>query len=249
MAKKMPETVKILVFFVVFELNDRSMIPFKPWQWIAYLSGRQRQLVALICTMIGVVWMHSFSHQPWALRFVELWLIYAGVLLLTMWLSMLLVHPAEIKRRAAVLDMGQSLIFTFVILAAMVSLLAIVKLLHLPAGTLPGQWWFLLLVIAVSWLLVHTIFAMHYAHLYYYSGKRPNPSPNEGWGLEFPQEKKPDYMDFAYFSFCIGMTFQVSDVQICARVIRRLAFLHALIGFLFNTFILAMMVNLLAGKL
>jgi len=224
------------------------MFPFKLWRWIAYLTGWQRQVIALVCTMLAAIWMYSLPRQPLVLRFAELWLIYAGVLLCTMWISIVLLHPTEIKRRAASLDMAQNLIFTCVILTAIASLLAIIKLLHLPAGTLHGQWWFLLLVIAVSWLLVHTIFAMHYAHLYYYSGKRPDPSHGKGWGLEFPEEKRPDYLDFAYFSFCIGMTFQVSDVQIGSRVIRRLAFLHALIGFLFNTFILAMMVNLLAGK-
>ncbi|MBX6381299.1 MAG: DUF1345 domain-containing protein [Thermoflavifilum aggregans] len=221
---------------------------FKPWQWIAHLSGRQRQIVAIICTCFAAIWIYAFPVQHWVVRIAELWIVYAGVLLLTMWLSIMLVHPAEIKRRAALLDMEQSLIFTFLLLAATASLLAMVKLLRLPPGALHGQWWFLLMVITVSWLLVHTIFAMHYAHLYYH-GRRADAGSEKGWGLEFPQEKRPDYMDFVYFSFCIGMTFQVSDVQIGSRTIRRLAFLHALIAFLFNTFILAMMVNLLAGKL
>ncbi|PJJ76508.1 putative membrane protein [Thermoflavifilum aggregans] len=224
------------------------MPQFKPWERIAHLSGRQRQIVALVCTCLAAVWIQSFPYQPWIVRISELWLIYAGVLLLTMWCAILLVHPAEIKRRAALLDMGQTLIFTFILLAAVASLLAMVKLLHSPAGAFHDQWWFLLLVVTVSWLLVHTIFAMHYAHMYYY-GRRADGSSGKGWGLEFPEENRPDYIDFAYFSFCLGMTFQVSDVQISSRSIRRLAFLHALIAFLFNTFILAMMVNLLAGKL
>jgi len=117
------------------------MFPFKLWRWIAYLTGWQRQVIALVCTMLAAIWMYSLPRQPLVLRFAELWLIYAGVLLCTMWISIVLLHPTEIKRRAASLDMAQNLIFTCVILTAIASLLAIIKLLHLPAGTLHGQWW------------------------------------------------------------------------------------------------------------
>ena len=68
-------------------------------------------------------------------------------------------------------------------------------------------------------------------------------------GLEFPSEKRPDYLDFMYFSLVLGMTFQVSDVQITARKFRRLAAAHGLLSFLFNTIILALTVNIAAGLL
>jgi len=71
----------------------------------------------------------------------------------------------------------------------------------------------------------------------------------EGAGLEFPNQKAPDFLDFAYFSFVIGMTCQVSDVQVSSQGIRRLALVHGLLSFLFNTVILALSINLASSLL
>ena len=97
----------------------------------------------------------------------------------------------------------------------------------------------------LSWVLVHTTFCFHYAHLYYDDSK--DSTEIHAGGLDFPEEKKPDYIDFVYFSFIIGMTFQVSDVAITSRTIRRLALLHGLISFGLNTFVVALTINLIAG--
>ncbi len=98
----------------------------------------------------------------------------------------------------------------------------------------------------VSWLMTHVTFAFRYAHEYYEAD--PDGVGISG-GLEFPGEKRPDYLDFMYFSLVLGMTFQVSDVQITARKFRRLAAVHGLLSFLFNTIILALTVNIAAGLL
>ena len=96
--------------------------------------------------------------------------------------------------------------------------------------------------IVLSWLFMNTMFAMHYAHGYYGDfGKKHE-------GLQFPETPEPDYWDFAYFSIVIGMTFQVSDVQITSRYLRRVALLHSVIAFFFNVFIIALSVNVVAGK-
>jgi uncharacterized membrane protein len=110
-----------------------------------------------------------------------------------------------------------------------------VKSLHvgLVAGTL-----------LLSWLMTHTTFAFRYAHEYY---ARDGGGPGIDGGLEFPDEPRPDYLDFVYFSLVLGMTFQVSDVQITSRKFRRVAAAHGLLSFLFNTIILAVTVNLAAG--
>ena len=79
----------------------------------------------------------------------------------------------------------------------------------------------------------------------YYNEEKQTKGPLQG--LDFPDEKKPDYIDFAYFSFIIGMTFQVSDVSISARGIRRTALAHALLAFALNTFVVALTINLVAG--
>jgi uncharacterized membrane protein len=98
----------------------------------------------------------------------------------------------------------------------------------------------------VSWLMTHVTFAMRYAHEFY---ARDAGGPDIDRGLEFPGEPKPDYMDFLYFSLVLGMTFQVSDVQITSRKLRRVATLHGLLSFLFNTVIVALTVNIAAGLL
>ncbi|RAO75301.1 DUF1345 domain-containing protein [Dyella jiangningensis] len=95
--------------------------------------------------------------------------------------------------------------------------------------------------IVLSWLFLNIMFAMHYAHGYYGDfGKKHE-------GLEFPGTPQPDYWDFAYFAIVIGMTFQVSDVQITSRYLRRVALMHSVIAFFFNVFIIAISVNIAAG--
>jgi uncharacterized membrane protein len=98
----------------------------------------------------------------------------------------------------------------------------------------------------VSWLMTHTTFALRYAHEYY---EVEHGAAGISGGLDFPGEKRPDYLDFVYFSLVLGMTFQVSDVQITARKFRRMAAVHGLLSFLFNTIILALTVNIAAGLL
>ncbi|WP_236585507.1 DUF1345 domain-containing protein [Dyella sp. EPa41] len=95
--------------------------------------------------------------------------------------------------------------------------------------------------IVLSWLFLNIMFAMHYAHGYYGDfGKKHE-------GLEFPGTPQPDYWDFAYFAIVIGMTFQVSDVQITSRYLRRVALMHSVIAFFFNVFIIAISVNIAAS--
>lgn len=96
--------------------------------------------------------------------------------------------------------------------------------------------------IVLSWLFMNTMFAMHYAHGYYGDFGKSHE------GLEFPETPQPDYWDFAYFAIVIGMTFQVSDVQITSRYLRRVALLHSVIAFFFNVFIIALSVNVVAGQ-
>jgi uncharacterized membrane protein len=97
-----------------------------------------------------------------------------------------------------------------------------------------------------SWLMTHTAFALRYAHEYYETAPG---STGTDRGLEFPGSEAPDYWDFFYFALVLGMTFQVSDVQITSRLLRRLATVHGLLGFLFNTVIIALTVNIGAGLL
>ena len=93
--------------------------------------------------------------------------------------------------------------------------------------------------------MVHTTFTFQYAHLFY-SDHKDDPNKHAE-GLDFPSDKHPNYVDFAYFSFVLGMTFQVSDVQISAKGIRRIALVHGLLSFGLNTFVVALTINVIAG--
>ncbi len=97
----------------------------------------------------------------------------------------------------------------------------------------------------LSWALVHTVFAVRYAHLYY-SNHKLHPQTHAA-GLNFPEDDRPDFLDFAYFSFILGMTFQVSDVSVTSKKIRRWALWHGLIAFAYNTVIVALTINIIAG--
>jgi len=100
----------------------------------------------------------------------------------------------------------------------------------------------LLVTLALVWLFANTVYALHYAHLYYCGGDKP--SGHRG-GIEFPGTQNPDYRDFAYFACTLGMTFQTSDVQITWPRIRRLALVHSLAAFAFNIGVIAFTINAL----
>ncbi|MEJ5993198.1 DUF1345 domain-containing protein [Pedobacter sp. Du54] len=178
------------------------------------------------------------------------WLAYLLSSLVLGWITILSSHPSEVRHEAHAQDSSRSLVFLFVVVAAFASLFAILLLLKGFAGENGLAISVLLPLAAVigSWWLVHTVFTLRYAHFYYcdIDNDVKGGSQKPG-GLEFPAEKEPDYLDFAYFSFVVGMTFQVSDVQITSRRIRRLVWMHGLLSFAFNTFIVAFAINVVSG--
>jgi uncharacterized membrane protein len=150
---------------------------------------------------------------------------------------------AHIRRNAILQDDGRFLILMVTAVGAFASIAAIIFELD---GTHRGAPELALatVTIALSWAAVHTTFALHYAHEFY-RGAKPG-------GLQFPsgdQHEDADYWDFVYFSFVIGMTAQVSDVGITDRTIRRTATAHGIISFVFNTALLALMVNIAASAI
>jgi uncharacterized membrane protein len=180
------------------------------------------------------------------------WLAYVLVSLVLSWTTILTSHPAEVKHEAHAQDSSRTLVFCFVIAAAFASLFAILILLQGSSGKSNSEMLAAVIIplacVAGSWWLMHTVFTLRYAHFYYCDmdhdkkGKHVKPE-----GLIFPEEKEPDYLDFTYFAFVIGMTFQVSDVQITSKRIRRLAWMHGVLSFAFNTFIVAFTINIIAG--
>ena len=148
-------------------------------------------------------------------------------------------------------DQSGPILLSLVVVATSASLFAIgFALGHTKGLERPERAWLLGLAgitVVCSWLMTHTTFALHYAHRYY--GDRYEPTGQADAGLAFPGNLSPDYLDFVYFSFVIGMTSQVSDVQITARPMRRLAWLHGMLSFAFNTGILALTINVVATLL
>ncbi|MBN9583857.1 MAG: hypothetical protein BGN84_05915 [Afipia sp. 62-7] len=147
----------------------------------------------------------------------------------------------RIRKLAARQDDGRFLILILTAVAAFASIAAIVIELGIKPQQTP-QLVLAVVTIVLSWCAIHTTFALHYAHEYYRGG-------NVG-GLAFPgDEKDPDYWDFVYFSFVIGMTAQVSDVGITDKIIRRTATAHGVVSFIFNTALVALMVNIAASAI
>jgi uncharacterized membrane protein len=155
--------------------------------------------------------------------------------------------PQSMSRRARLDDATRWLFLALMASAAwfsMFALLGLVREARAASGHLSVELTVLAgVTILLSWLFAHTAFAVHYAHDYYAdrTAKRPR-------GVIFPGDgHDPDYWDFLYFSFVVGMTCQVSDVQVATRFWRRLVLAHGVVAFLFNTVVLALSINLLAG--
>lgn len=185
-------------------------------------------------------------------RFTSVWIGFSLANLLLFGITMFTAHPQEITHIAKKQDFSRLLIFLIILVASFVSLFAIVALLRsLPNAGEKGYYFHIALsvgAVACAWLLIHTVFAFRYAHLFYTcETEEEGIKKKHRGGLLFPNDKTPDYLDFAYFAFVIGMTFQVSDVQVSSSNIRRLALLHGLLSFLFNTVILALSINIIAG--
>ncbi len=157
--------------------------------------------------------------------------------------------PQSMHRRAQIEDPTRWVFLVLVAGTAWFSMFALLGIVHAAHGA-GGNASVALAVLAgmtilLSWLFAHTAFAIHYAHDFYTDAARKRPP-----GLIFPgKERDPDYWDFLYFSFVVGMTCQVSDVQVSTRGWRRLVLVHGVVSFLFNTLVLALSINLLAGQL
>ncbi|HEY0421730.1 MAG TPA: DUF1345 domain-containing protein, partial [Rhodopila sp.] len=156
--------------------------------------------------------------------------------------------PDHMPAAAEAQQEGEWTIFWLTLAVVIVSFVAVSSEFSAIKGTPSDSkgWQVSLVAVTVflSWLVTHVTFAFRYAHEFY---ARDAGGPDVDRGLEFPEEKEPDYLDFFYFALVLGMTFQVSDVQITSRKLRRVATLHGLLSFLFNTVIVAFTVNIAAG--
>ena len=201
-----------------------------------------RLLFATVAAVIAVALVTPTSHAWWE-RMVVGWDAGAFVLVTLAWGVFLQADSAATKKRAGSDDPGRHLVFAIALASSAFSLFAAaVVLRHVRALPEDKQLiWTLLTVasIALSWVLTHTAYTLRYAHLYYGGG-----GPH---GLEFPGGEAPADIDFAYFSFTVGMCFQVSDVVVTSTRCRRAVLLHSVLSWVYSTTILALALNLVLG--
>jgi len=215
---------------------------------ISTLDAHHRFIVASVFALVTFIALHGTGTL--GTQLVAAWDVFAFSVVVLAWFVLSTKDPYEVRRNARLQDASQTFLFILVVSGATVSLFAVFILLgsskNLSPGSFAAHVTLSVATIVLSWMLVHTLFGLRYAHIYYIDAHKFERDDIEG-GLVFPGDDSPDYLDFAYFSFVIGMTCQVSDVQISSKTMRRLAMIHGLISFVFNTAILAMFVNIVAG--
>ncbi|MQR02490.1 DUF1345 domain-containing protein [Glaciimonas soli] len=190
------------------------------------------------------VWFLLFEHKG-ITRGLIAWNAGVWTYLGMVWWMMARAAPGQIKKRAMIEDENATIILAVTCVAAVASIIALVMGLSQAKEFLPGpkeiRYFFTVLTLLGSWFLLGTIFTLHYAHLFHIA-------PADKLPLRFPEdEKNPDYWDFLYFSFTIGVAVQTSDVCIMTGSMRRTVLIQSVMTFLFNLAILGLAINIAAG--
>ena len=217
-------------------------------------SGRARKLPRFVrivrarprlflCVALGLVIVALLpGGWRWATRLVVGWDIGVGAYLAFAFAAMAGSDVAHIRRRSVLMDEGRVAILALTTGAALASIGAIVvELLDKETARDAPHLALAIVTLALSWALIHTIFALHYAHEFYAENRHKH------GGLAFPGKEDPDYWDFLYFALVIGMTSQVSDVGVTAKAIRRTVSAHGVVAFVFNAALIALTVNIAAS--
>jgi uncharacterized membrane protein len=209
-------------------------------RWMRVVRARPRLFLSIVLgAVVGV-----FLPAEWrvATRALVAWDVAIGLYLVLACQLMTNCDHNRIKLRSAHQDEGRITILVLVVASALASLFAILAELGGDHRD-PAHLVLAAVTILLSWAFTHTIFALHYAHEYY------DEKTHKGGGLNFPGADPPDYWDFMYFSFVIGMTSQVSDVAVASSALRRQVAVHGVVSFIFNVTLLALMVNIAAGAI
>jgi len=211
-----------------------------------------RHRFALAVAVAAVIFILLRGHARLSSGIIAVWDTFALVLLLLIWMTILITPQHRLRDRARGQDFGRTAISIFVVSAACAALFAVGFLIRVHKQDLSSHFTVHLLLalssVVLSWSLVHTVYSLRYAHTFYGDSDVPGEDRHAG-GLIFPGDRPPDYFDFAYFAFVIGMTCQVSDVQVTSRRMRRLTLMHSVLSFGFNTVILALLVNTVSSLL
>jgi uncharacterized membrane protein len=218
------------------------------WRRLTMLRPR---LILSLATGAAIAWVGTGGWSP-TVRLIVGWDTAMVIYFVLLGFMMGRATPQEMRDRAEALDAGRWLMLALTALAAAASLGAIAtelpNLHDMPRDQRTLHVVLVGVTIVASWLFLHVMFAIHYAHDYYFHPRHGDLSRPPG-GLDFPNDTHPDYWDFCYFSFVVGMTCQVSDVAVKSKMMRRLTLAHGVLAFFFNTVVLALMVNVTASLL
>jgi uncharacterized membrane protein len=178
------------------------------------------------------------------------WTVGATVYLGLAWWLALEFDAERTRARAQTQDASAPVLSVLLLLSVFASMAATAILLQhvkdLSSTQRMGHLALTLMALAASWLLMQTVFAFRYAHMYYQEELRGHPN---GAGLDFPGKLPPDYFDFLYYAHVVGMTSQVSDVVVTSRKMRHLTLVHSVSAFAFNMLVLALSINVMAGAI
>ena len=210
-------------------------------------TGPQRLLSGLLT---GLATAALPLPTGWQFRGLLGWCVGVVVYLSLAWWLCVRFDSDKTRARAQAQD-EPSLVVILVLLLATLACVAAIVVIMQQSRDLSGLDRTLHLALSImalagSWFFIQTIFTFHYAHLYYHEERLNEP---DGPGLVFPGGQAPDYFDFLYYAHVVGMTSQVSDVQVTSREMRRLTLVHSVLSFGFNILILALGINVVAGSL
>ncbi|MFI4967036.1 MAG: DUF1345 domain-containing protein [Caulobacterales bacterium] len=223
----------------------------KGWRrWLGPLGPRPRLTASIAVGLaVGVACALFAKEMRGTTTLILGWDALSFTFLGSMFFTWFQHEPQDIRGQAAVDDEGRGTISTLVVVAAAASVWAVGAELSLAKdahGIMKAAHVVLAFVTVIaSWLMVQLIFALHYAHEYY--GIDADDGARDAEGIEFPGKEAPDYWDFLYFSVVIGVACATADANITSKGLRRLATLHCLVAFAFNTIIVALTINLTAG--
>ncbi len=201
---------------------------------------RRVLVCALAAVAVGVIL--ALLGTPWSVAASGGWAIGALTFLVLVWRDVLLLGPDQTEDAARVEDSSRAAADTVLLASSVASLIAVALVLvgardH--QGLAKGAYIVLAVAsVVIAWAAVHTVYALRYARLYY---------AEPVGGIDYHADDRPDYRDFAYLALTIGMTFQVSDTDLTAKPVRRLAIQHALLSYLFGAVIVALMINIVGS--
>lgn len=212
-------------------------------------TGHQRLVYGVL---VGALASLLASPLNWQSRALLAWSAGAATYVLLAWKLATVFDAQQTRARAQAQDQSSPVLFSLLLLSVFASSAAIAAMLQhirdLSAAMRLGHLGLSMMALASSWLLMQTIFAFRYAHVYYQPHPQ-SPGRTDGQGLEFPGKQVPDYFDFLYYAHVVGMTSQVSDVVVTSRRMRHLTLLHSLTAFAYNMLVLALSINVMASAM